>query len=65
MRSNHFILKFHDIRHALSICTYIDAVMLVLIERVKYVLWSLNQRWLHLIYWDGGCNIGDACMVAY
>jgi len=37
---------------------YIDAEILVLIGRIKYVPWSLNQpevgRWLHLIYWDGG-----------
>jgi hypothetical protein len=34
--------------------TYIDAAILVLIERIKYIPWSLNQRWLRLIYWDGG-----------
>jgi hypothetical protein len=28
---------------------YIETVVLVLVERIKYISWSLNQMWLHLI----------------
>jgi hypothetical protein len=33
---------------------YIGAIILVLIERIKYISRSLNQRWLRLVYSDGG-----------
>ena len=46
----------HNIRRALSRHTFIDAVILALAERTKYVPGSLNQMWLRLIYWGGGSN---------
>jgi hypothetical protein len=33
---------------------YIDTVILVSREKIKYIPWSLNQRWLRVIYWDRG-----------
>jgi hypothetical protein len=44
IRCNYFLVLSHDIRHVLSRNTYIDAVVLVLIERVEYISWSLNER---------------------
>jgi hypothetical protein len=34
---NYFLLKSHDIRHILSVRMYIDAIILVLTERIKYI----------------------------
>jgi hypothetical protein len=49
IRHNHILFLSHNIRCAFSRHIYIDAVVLVLIERIKYISYSLNHMWLCLI----------------
>ena len=47
IRHNHFLFMSYNIRCAFSRGSYINAVVLVLREKIKCVSWSLNRRYIH------------------
>jgi len=45
VRRNYFLFKSHNIRHRIPRHTYIDITILVLRDRIKYILFELDVLW--------------------
>jgi hypothetical protein len=46
---NHFLFLSAQYK-VCSLYTYVHRCSGI--AKIKYIFWSFNQRWLHLIYWD-------------